>query len=812
MAIDVSDLETLRREALRVLPQTTGELTLAGIERPISILRDPWGVPHIYAKSTRDLFFAQGFTHAQDRLWQMELRRRISAGRLAELFGHSALRRDIFSRTLGLQRGLAEEWETYDEEIRAIISAYVEGVNAFITDHRDRLPLEFQLAGFEPEPWTHLDVLTRAVAYNQGGVWPRKILRARLVARFGPERARQLMPTDPDVPLEVPDGVDYGWLGPEAVADHLASLGYPDDDQLRQRGLDLTPGALWLGPAGEAAGDDAVGSNNWAVDGFKAIGGKPLLASDPHLGIAHPSHWYEMHLVGPTYDGRRYYNVIGCSTPGQPGIVIGHNARIAWGLTNASADIQDIYVEEFDRNDPLRYRTASDWARAVAIEESFRIRGQTELHHHTVRVTRHGPVLHTSTDGRLALALRWTADEPGSVFNQILLINRAGNWGEFTEALRTWSAPPMNFLYADVDGNIGHLAAGFYPLRRRGNGLLPVPGWTDDYEWDGYAPFEHWPQAFNSPDHFLATANQRTTSKSSPHVVSHDWDAGFRAARIKSRLHEQRRWSVGDMAALQNDVTSLPAQIIVPFVLGAIEDDPEPGTAHEIAGGLLRGWNGVLDAGSAAAALYEVILQRWFTNAFRPRLGDLFPHYIDQSGSVLLAAIRLLERPDPFWLAPAAGRDGDAATLRDLVVRRSVREAVAELKERLGDDPSTWRWGRLHTIYFVHGAARTPALKRLFNVGPYEMPGDGFTPNNTGHNLRFSYRQVALASYRQVVDLGSPDDSLAVHPIGQSGQPESPHYADFAPLWALGNYHPMLFTQAAVTAAAAATLTLRPPA
>jgi penicillin amidase len=808
MPIDISDLEALRREARRVLPQVAGEMRLTGLEQPVTVIRDRWGVPHVYAQTVRDLFFTQGFVHAQDRLWQMELRRRISSGRLAEVFGAGALRRDVFARTLGFQRGLADEWHTYDEDTRAIISAYAGGVNAFIAGNLDRLPLEFQLAGFEPEPWTHLDVLTRAVAYNQGGIWPRKILRARLIAQLGADRARQLMPTDPDVPIEVPDGIDYRWLGTDVVADHLESLGYPDDDDLRRRGVDVAPGAVWFGTSPQAAGDSAVGSNNWAVDGFKAAGGKPMLASDPHLGIAHPSHWYEMHLVGPGSDGHDY-NVIGCSTPGQPGIVIGHNQHIAWGLTNASADIQDLYIEEFDPADVLRYRTPQGWARATPVEETFRVRGENTPQQRTIRITRHGPILHTSPDGRFGLALRWTAYEPGSVFNEMLRINRARNWDEFTSALRSWSAPPMNFLYADVEGNIGHVAAGFYPRRRRGAGLVPVPGWVDHYDWDGFAPFEHCPQTFNSPDHFLATANQRTTSTSSPHVVSHDWDAGFRAARIKSRLHARRRWSVADMAALQSDVLSLPAGAIVPHILAAIDADPD--THTRLAAGLLRTWDCSLDIGSAAAAVYEVTLHRWFANVFRARLGELFPHYIDQSSSVLLAALRLLEQPDAFWLAPAAGNGAAGVEeMRDAVLRRCVREAVAELRQRLGDDPAAWRWGRLHTVYFAHGAARTPDLKRLLNVGPFEMPGDGFTPNNTGQNFRFSYRQVAVASYRQVVDLGNPDNSLSIHTIGQSGQPESAHYADFAPLWARGEYHPMLFTRAAVEEAAEGTLVLRP--
>jgi penicillin G amidase len=807
--IDATDFEALRVEARRLLPQVAGEIQLAGIEQLVTVVRDRWGVPHIFAKSARDLFFAQGFVHAQDRLWQMELRRRISSGRLAEVFGPGALRRDVFARILGFQRGLDQEWESYDEETRATVSAYAAGVNAFIAGNRDRLPLEFQLAGFEPEAWTHLDVLTRAVAYNQGGIWPRKILRARLLARLGAERARQLMPTDPDVPIEVPAGTDYGWLGADVVADHLDSLGYPFEEDLRRRGLDLAPGAPWMGPLPQTAGDSAVGSNNWAVDGFKALGGKPLLASDPHLGIAHPSHWYEMHLVGPTYDERRFYNVIGCSTPGQPGIVIGHNARIAWGLTNASADIQDVYVEEFDRKDPLRYLTPDGWARAVTIEETFNVRGMSEPEQRTIRVTRHGPVIHASPDGRFGLALRWTAYQPGSVFLDVLRVNRSANWGEFSDALRRWAAPPMNFLYADVDGNIGHIAAGFYPIRRRGVGLLPVPGWTNDYEWDGFAPFEHYPQTLNSPSHFVATANERTTSASSPHPVSHEWDAGFRAARIKSRLHEQRRWSLGDMAELQSDVTSLPARTIVPFVLGVVHGDSD--RSSSIAADLLRDWDCVLDADSPAAAVYEAVLHRWFANVFRPRLGDLFPYYVDQSGAVLLAAISMLEHPDPFWLAPAAGdRHAGGADMRDDVLRRCVVEAIAELRKRLGDDPRQWRWGQLHTVYFAHGAARTPALKRLLNVGPFEMPGDGFTPNNTGQNFRFSYRQVAVASYRQLIDLGNFDASLSIHTIGQSGQPESPHYADFAPLWCRGEYHPMLFSRAAVENAAEATLLLQP--
>lgn len=774
--LDPNDADALKAEARRVLALHDGAFPLTGLESKVEVIRDKWGVPHIYAETMADLFFAQGFVHAQDRFWQMEVRRRLESGRLAEAFGAGALEQDKFTRTIGLKRNVDEIYEQLTGDYRLAVDSYATGVNAWINAHTDKLPIEFSLSFHKPEPWKPTDVIGRGMAYNQAGIWPNKLIRARLLERLGRERAEQIDPLDPPIPFEIADGLDLSWIGKEAAFGHYRFFGYPD----------------------RVLHSSYIGSNSWTVDSMASATGAPLHCSDPHMAVGHPSNWYEIHLCGAGFD------VIGGSAPGTPGVIIGHNPDVSWGLTNASANIQDVFVEEFRGGDPLQYRVGDSWVEAEIEAHSIPVRGSDPVELE-VHITRHGPVVYSSEDARYGLSVAWTGlmdDGPPSMFLPMLDLNRAKDVDEFHEIVKGWNSPAMNFVFAGRDGRIRRISASRYPLRQKGTGVLPVPGWDKDYDWAGLAGPDAMPQEIGKRNHVILSANEKTTTDTSPVQTSSEWDPGFRANRIRAYLAERRKLTVDDMAELQCDVTSLPARELVPRFLALTPDSDEEQIAHD----LLAGWDYKLAAESSAAAIYETALRRCFFLVFREKLGDdLFANYLENSRAPVIALLNLLNAPEPYWFGddPIAGRES--------MLRQALREGVAECTEKMGTDPAEWRWGRLHTMYLAHGASRSKALKELFNIGPFEMPGDIHTVNNTGASFRFGHRQVACASYRQIVDMADFDNSRMVHIQGQSGQPESPHFSDLALLYSRGEYHPMLFTRKAIESNEEARLYLDPP-
>ncbi len=779
--LDLSDVESLRAEARRVLAQTDGSFKLEGLGAKAEVIRDRWGVPHIYASDESDLFFAQGFVTAQDRLWQMEVRRRMEWGRLAQAFGPAALALDIFVRTIGLKRRIEEAFEALDEDSKDAFRRYADGVNAFIETHHDRLPVEFSITMLEPEPFSPLDLIGFGMAYNQAGFWPGIVLRARLLDHLGPERLRNIDPKDPPGPIHIPEGVDYSWIGAEAIFGHYRFVGYTDQ---------MLHAAY-------------IGSNSWVVDSYVSKTGAPIHCTDPHLAVSHPSTWYEVHLCGGGYD------VIGCTTPGTPGVVMGHNQDLAWGITNASAHVQDVYIEELDPHDKTRYRRGDGYVPLEIESHEIPVRGASEPHRHEVRITAHGPIVYESADGRYGLSVAWGAhhSEPkDSTFAAALRYCKARSVDEFREIVESsWCAPALNFVFCDREGRIRRVTAGRLPRRRKGDGLLPQPGWDPDYDWDGLTRPEEMPKEIGKRNHVILSANERTTTDASPHVVSRDWDPGFRANRIRAFLASRRKVGVEEMAELQNDVESIPAREFVSYLAALPADSPKVRLAQE----LLRGWDFRLERDSVPAAVYQSVLRRAvfvvFEEAFR-RVD--FAHWLEGTRGPWIALLDLLADPTPEWFSrfdPEDPRRG-----RDAALVKAVEEGIAYLEEKLGADPSEWRWGKLHTVYYQHNASRTPVLRELFDIGPFEMGGDIHTVNNTGYLMRFGFRQLACASYRHIVDMADFDRSLSVHHPGQSGQPESPHYSDFAELYVRGEYHPQLYSRNAVEENAEARLVLEP--
>ncbi|HKD01115.1 MAG TPA: penicillin acylase family protein [Terriglobales bacterium] len=756
-----SGLEQKARDSLSVV---SGRLRAAGLKEPVEVLRDRWAVAHIYARNQHDLFFAQGFVAAEDRLFQMELWKRSGQGRLAEVLGPPALLRDVNARLLRYRGDMKAEYESYSPDTREILEAFTAGINAYIASRADHPPLEFEVAGFRPEPWKPEDCLNRMAAFSMTGNSFEELAYAQAVATVGQGKASRLFDFDPPVALD-PAGLDFSGLTPQLLRNLVGS-----DTRIEFPAYALE------------------GSNNWTVSGALTASGKPLLANDPHRVIAVPSLRYIVHLVAPGWD------VIGAGEPGLPGVALGHNQHIAWGFTIFGLDQQDLYVEQLNPSDPAEYKTEHGWEKMRIEKETFAIRGGPPVTA-DLKFTRHGPVLWE--DGRRALALRWVGAEPGAAgYLGSLAVDRAGNWQEFERAMPGWKVPSENIVYADDQGNIGEHSIGLSPLRKNWNGLLPVPG-AGGFEWTGFVPSSELPHFFNPGAGFVATANHRMIPENYPYKVGYKWAPPFRAERITSVLSEARdsghKLDAGDMGRLQNDIVSLPAQQLVERLQKAAGDPGDASTR------MLAQWDKAVTRESAAAALYEVWVGELTTAVIHrvaPRsLWSLLE--VDWNPATVL---HVLSNPEAF---------GMNASDTPRLLTESLKTATARMNQLEGSDPGAWSWGRLHTVKFRHALDQATEAKPLVNLGPVPRPGDEYTVNATGY-WGGSFEQVSGASYREILDTSDWDQSLAVNTPGQSGQPGSPHYPDLLPLWDQGQYFPLSYSREAVERATTDRLTLEP--
>jgi len=777
----------------RSWPQTDGAIQASGLRAEVTVVRDRWGIPHIYAANTHDLFFAQGYVHAQDRFWQMEFWRRIGSGRLAEVLGESALESDRFIRTVGWHRTAAQEVAQLDDDLRLALEAYAAGVNAYISTHSNRLGLEFTVLGlngvrFEPEPWTPLHTLSwaKVMAWDLGGNMSDELLRAHIAARLGTSAVDVLVPPYPTTyPVIVPHPLtEAALLTVPAAAFDTHALGVGKD----------------------------LGSNSWTVAGSRTETGMPLLANDPHLGIQMPSIWYEIGLhctpVGPDCP----YNVVGASFASAPGVIIGHNEHIAWGVTNLGPDVQDLFIERINPDNPNQYEFQGRWLDMEIVREEIAVAGWEEPVVVTARITHHGPLINDVAGGTeeawafgwQPLALSWTALQPGTLMRSVLLLNQASNWDEFRTALSYWDVPSQNFVYADVEGNIGYQSPGRIPIRAAGDGTMPVPGWTGEYEWVDTIPYDELPRAFNPPQGYIVTANHAVVGPDYPYHLTMDWDPGYRARRLVALLEAHPSLSIADIQALQGDSSPVWAQDVLPYLLDLSPTDPR--LAQALA--LLADWDGQAVRDSAGAALFE---------AFRVHLIDLT--FGDELGAQLLrrarstltvALIDLLTDPASPWFDDVTT---PTVEMRDEVLLAALEAAVEELTTVLGRDMGRWRWGDLHTATFENqslGQCGIAPIEALFNRGPFAVDGAIATVNNTGYSLNAPYAVVTVPSYRQIVDLGDLTRSLSMHTTGQSGHAFHRHYDDMIDPWRNIEYHPMLWERAGVEADAAGVLVLQP--
>jgi len=777
-------VEALREGAGRSMPSFEGELRAPGLQGPVEILRDRWGVPHIYASNIHDLYFAQGYVLGAERGFQIELLARLAMGRLSELFGELALPVDRFVRTVGWNRAARRIAARRDDLSREIEGAIYEG-GRFALESAPAPPLECQV--LEVEPWIPANEEEASVvgaafavfmAWSLSRGWDNDLLRAELAARLGPEAVSMLFPDVPIEPAPVRPGADG----------HAARL------ELLEQAV--------LPPSGQ-------GSNNWVIAGSRSVTGKPLLANDPHLAVACPSLWFECHLTAPGID------VAGIALPVGGGVVIGHNDRIAWGFTNTEGDVQDLYLERLS-DDGATYQANGSWEPVAVHREEIAVRGRDEPEILEVRETRHGPILDSYLIGiaepavveggiKQPYALRWVGLEEGVQPSTIHRLDTARDWDEFRAALEGWTCPGQNVVYADVEGNIGYQLTGRYPLRRGGDGTLPVPGWTDEHEWDGWVPFDELPRAFNPDVGYIATANNRPYDETYPHNIGHEFLPPFRARRVVQLLTSRERHSRETFAEMQRDTVSLSATLIAPYLLEVEPADDRQKQALT----LLAEWDHDLDADSAAAAIYQAWCVHLSRAVLLPLLGDeLFTHFYGRrqwtTGFHYQVLPNLLAFPTARWF----GADGVAA--RDEVLRRALDSALDELTSRLGEDMTAWRWGALHRARFAGRLAIIPDLTDLFTAGEVELGGDEQTINQGLFEPGWSYRVVVAPSWRQIIDVSDWDASIGVHAPGQSGHPASPHFRDLVELWARGEHHPLPFSRAAVETAAETTLRLLP--
>lgn len=770
-------------------PRTEGTRTLSGLHGEVEIVRDASGVPHIYAGDDHDLLFAQGFVHAQDRLWSMDFDRRLASGRLSELVGPSALDFDKFLRTLGSLRTAERDLAALEEETRELLRAYCAGVNAFIEDHRNRLPVEYTLFRAEPAPWEPVDVLVRGklmgwlLAENSQF----EISRARMVARLEREQVQDLLPPYRDgAPLVVPPRADeYAWL------EHAdLSRTSPLDD------LYGAPTSNW-------------GSNQWSIAGHRTATGSALLANDTHLQMAMPSVWYHVGLHGGSFD------VVGAGLPGVPLVLLGHNGRIAWGVTDMLPDVQDYYIERFDDpEDPRRYRFRGEWHDLEIVREMIPVRGREPVDY-AVWWTRHGPIMNRVM-GRLEdfprpLALRWAEHEPNRLLDAVVALNRATDWQSFRRALSRWDGPHMNFGYADAEGHVGYQSTGKVPIRVPGHqGLVPVPGWTGEHEWQGFIPFEELPRVFDPPSGTVVTANNKVVGPEYPYHLAHEWSDPYRAMRIAELLDGGEDFTVADMERFQLDSLSIHARELRPVLL-ATEPETE---AERRALELVAEWDLRQDASSPAASVFQTWYRALLAESVGDELGDeLFREYRRYYWVHGPMMEDLAARPEDPWFDDV-GTDDRAETLPEISAR-ALRRAVAWLSENHGSRRDGWAWGELHPAIFGHrplGASGVPFLERLFNGAAVPASGDRFTINATwfGFDEGRPYSAVGGAGQRLVVDLADPDASRFVQNSGQSEHLFHPHRMDLVPLWQDGAYRSLLYTRRAVEEAAVQVLRLVP--
>lgn len=805
----------------RPLPDLRGEVQIDALGADVSIMRDEWGIPQIYADTEEDLFLAQGYVHAQDRFYEMDFRRHVTAGRLAELVGGGAVETDAFVRTLGWRRVAEQEWSLLDDRTQDLLRAYARGVNAYIEDRSGpQLSLEYSVLGltgpdYQPEPWTPVDSIAwvKAMAWDLRSNMADEIERTLATEKLSTDEVERLWPA---YPSEHPTIVD---------SDDLAAGPGPGPAPAAPAAADVVEAVASVRTAADAAEalpvllgtGDGIGSNSWVVGGEHTTTGAPILANDPHLAPSMPGIWYQNGLHCRDLGDECRFDVAGYSFSGMPGVVVGHNRDVAWGVTTMYADVADLYLERVEGDS---YEYEGEQVPLETRREVIEVAGG-EDRTITVRETRHGPLL-SDLDEQLArvgdatvpgvergtyeVALQWTALTPRPTIEAVFALGAARDWESFRGAAEQFTVPSQNLVYADTEGNIGYQSPGAIPVRSRGDGRWPVPGWTGTHEWTGEIPFDELPSVLNPDEGWIVTANNQVVDGAYRYRLGEDTAEGYRAARITELLETQNIFSVDDMVRLQMDEEHPLADTLVPVLQDVLLDDP----FHQQGRETLEGWNGQMSADSAAAAYFAAVWRHLVDLAFADELPE---DQAPDGGSRWFAVVDeiLDDRTDPLWdvrTTPGVTEE------RDDVLAEAMRRATDELTRRIARDPQAWSWGRLHRLELVNatlGESGIAPIEALFNRGPFEVGGGTGIVNATGWDAAEGYGVTAVPSMRMVVDLAELDASRWIQLTGNSGHAFSDHYVDQAPLWARGETLPWAFSAQAVREAATHTLTLRAP-
>jgi len=774
--------------ARAALPELDGTLRVAGLKASVTVIRDGHGVPTIEAANDEDLYFAQGYVTAQDRLWQLDITRRFAGGELAEVLGQEFVAHDREQRILLLRARAERGVDELSLRDRSFLEAYARGVNAFIQSHGNRLPVEFRLLRYQPRPWTPADTLViyanMVKELNHYSAWT-AIARERVLAKVGPELAADLYPVTS--PRDHPPGQDFQAGGAGASTPRTGSRRWSLENNSRLS--DSGPGDL-------PEETFQPGSNDWVVSGAHTVSGKPLLSNDPHLGHQMPGLWYEAHLKSPDVD------VAGVTLPGAPTVILGHNARVVWGFTNIGPTVEDVFVETF--NGQGQYRTPGGWREPERRHEVIHVKSKADVNME-VLVTRHGPIITELVPGeKRVLALEWTLYGPGALSLPFHDVNRARNWQEFRRAFSNWVAPGQNVVYADLDGHIGYQATGRVPIRASGRGEVPAAGSDDAHQWAGYIPFEKLPSVFDPPSGVIATANGRITPDGYPYVITTEWEAPFRTERIYRVLSLPRKFSASDMLALQNDVYSAFDHFCAERFVFALDHVRQITPRARQARDLLRNWDGRMDINSSAAAIEVAARRQLYRLLLEPKLG---PAAEDGDRHAAGTSWRTYDWfMWPVWMENTL----TAQPKRWLPAgNNNYDELLAAALERAISDPAVpadlawWHWGEAHPVVIQHPIlGRIPVLRRWTGPGLRPQSGDQFTVKATGRDFG--------PSERTTVDLSNLDNSTLNVVTGQSGVLFNPYYMDQWSAWYAGKSFPLPFSAGAISATRAHQLTLQP--
>ncbi|WP_307856564.1 penicillin acylase family protein [Catenulispora pinistramenti] len=794
-------------------PQTSGTLAVPGLNAGVEVDRDAQGVPQVYASTSHDLFFAQGYVQAQDRFWQMDVYRHITAGRLSEMFGSDQVDTDKFIRTMGWRTVAEQEYAVLSPTTKAYLNAYSDGVNAYLKDHKgSKASVEYAVLGLQtdytPYAWTPIDSVSwlKALAWDLRDNMQSEIDRALSSQKLTHDQVDQLFPPYPaDHPTIVNQGaVVNGAFDQNATPPTdgpAAAAALPAGAASALSNLSHTVANL---PGYLQPDVDGVGSNSWVVSGSLTTTGKPLLANDPHLSPELPSIWYQMGLHCTTLTADCPYDVTGFTMPGTPGVVIGHTPTVAWGFTNGTEDVSDLVLEKVSGDS---YEYDGKQVPLTVHQETIKVAGGKSVPI-TIRSTNQGPLVSdadkdiASAGNGYAVALRWTALTPGHTADALFALDRASDWNSFRAAAADFAVPSQNMIYADTSGNIGYQTPGQIPIRRNGDGRWPVPGWTDQYEWTGYIPFDQLPSVLNPKAGFVATANNPVIGSQYPYLLSEDFDYGYRANEITGRIQAAtaggKKIDAAGMRAVQADTRNEFASVLVPYLTRL------PASAKKqtrAAAALFDGWDDTTPDTSAAAAYFYEVWKFLCQDAFETKL----PASVDVDGGDRWFAVAASLLPDAsgFWW------NGD----RDAMLAKAMDQAAAELTSQQGSDVRKWQWGKLHKLTPTNQTLGTGGpwfVKWLVNGDAVAVSGGTSVVDATGFDIAKDFSVDELPSMRMVVDLSDLDASTWVNLTGASGHVDDPHYLDQLPLWRTFQTLPWPYSRSAVLAATKDRLTLTP--